>query len=389
MTLQGAGRAHWLERRGRWAAWLQWQGRAVDQGCQTRPVPVLLCSRPARVMNSHTAAGRGQLGALRLPKSSAAQRLVLGAVPRRARRACRPELARTTQAVAAPPQQRSSGNGVAVAEPGTDLEVDSVLAKELGENGAALRPSWLDSGDCMFERSRITPGACAAGFRSTRRTKIICTIGPTSCSEEMLETLAVNGMNVARLNMCHGSREWHHEIIERIRRLNKDKGCAHQAPGSARSLVRSYAPLLTRACAGVCHHEPVNSLQSCCAHTLASARFSVAIMLDTEGSEVHTSALEQPIKAEARHTAAHCHVACFDGHAVQPAACSKPWLPLPPQGKALRLTSEAGRAAPRTAPCVDDSGVWRAARGPPLCLPFPGVQESLRRAGGSRFRHPR
>ena len=67
---------------------------------------------------------------------------------------------------------------------------------------------------------------CTAGFRSTRRTKIICTIGPTSCSEEMLETLAVNGMNVARLNMCHGSREWHHEIIARIRRLNQDKGCA-------------------------------------------------------------------------------------------------------------------------------------------------------------------
>ena len=67
---------------------------------------------------------------------------------------------------------------------------------------------------------------CMAGFRSTRRTKIICTIGPTSCSEEMLETLAVNGMNVARLNMCHGSREWHHEIIARIRRLNQDKGCA-------------------------------------------------------------------------------------------------------------------------------------------------------------------
>lgn len=105
----------------------------------------------------------------------------------------------------------------------------------------------------MFERSCITPGPCAAGFRSTRRTKIICTIGPTSCSEEMLETLAVNGMNVARLNMCHGSREWHHEIIERIRRLNKDKGCARQAPGSARSLVRCFAPLLTRACTDMCH----------------------------------------------------------------------------------------------------------------------------------------
>ena len=65
-----------------------------------------------------------------------------------------------------------------------------------------------------------------AGFRSTRRTKIICTIGPRSCSEEMLQTLAINGMNVARLNMCHGTQEWHHDVIERIRKLNKENGCA-------------------------------------------------------------------------------------------------------------------------------------------------------------------
>ena len=65
-----------------------------------------------------------------------------------------------------------------------------------------------------------------AGFRSTRRTKIICTIGPTSASEEMLHTLAINGMNVARLNMCHGTHEWHREVIARIRKLNKENGCA-------------------------------------------------------------------------------------------------------------------------------------------------------------------
>ena len=65
-----------------------------------------------------------------------------------------------------------------------------------------------------------------AGFRSTRRTKIICTIGPTSASEEMLQTLAINGMNVARLNMCHGTHEWHRNVIARIRKLNKENGCA-------------------------------------------------------------------------------------------------------------------------------------------------------------------
>jgi pyruvate kinase len=41
---------------------------------------------------------------------------------------------------------------------------------------------------------------------------------------EMLELLATNGMNVARLNMCHGTHEWHKTVIDRIRKLNEDKG---------------------------------------------------------------------------------------------------------------------------------------------------------------------
>jgi Pyruvate kinase, barrel domain len=65
-----------------------------------------------------------------------------------------------------------------------------------------------------------------AGPRSTRRTKLICTIGPASCSKEALATLAANGMNVARLNMCHGSHGWHREVIAHIRQLNKSKGYA-------------------------------------------------------------------------------------------------------------------------------------------------------------------
>ena len=36
----------------------------------------------------------------------------------------------------------------------------------------------------------------------------------------------------------------------------------------------------------------------CLGLMLLVRRFSVGIMMDTEGSEVHTSALEQPIKAE-------------------------------------------------------------------------------------------
>ncbi|GLT42199.1 hypothetical protein SLA2020_162130 [Shorea laevis] len=91
------------------------------------------------------------------------------------------------------------------------IEVDAVTEAELKENG----------------------------FRSTRRTKLVCTIGPATCGFKQLEALAVGGMNVARINMCHGTREWHRSVIERVRRLNEEKG------------------------------------------------FAVAIMMDTEGSEIH------------------------------------------------------------------------------------------------------
>nr|WP_027338980.1 pyruvate kinase [Halonatronum saccharophilum] len=57
-----------------------------------------------------------------------------------------------------------------------------------------------------------------------RRTKIVCTIGPASESEEMLANLMDAGMNVARLNFSHGDHQEHGTRIERIRRLSKEKG---------------------------------------------------------------------------------------------------------------------------------------------------------------------
>lgn len=61
-----------------------------------------------------------------------------------------------------------------------------------------------------------------------RKTKIVCTIGPASESEEMLEKLMNTGMNVARLNFSHGSHEEHKARIDTIRkvakRLNKTIG---------------------------------------------------------------------------------------------------------------------------------------------------------------------
>lgn len=53
-----------------------------------------------------------------------------------------------------------------------------------------------------------------------RRTKIVCTIGPASSSADALTSLIESGMNVARLNFSHGSREEHGETIDRIREIS-------------------------------------------------------------------------------------------------------------------------------------------------------------------------
>ena len=50
-----------------------------------------------------------------------------------------------------------------------------------------------------------------------RHTKIVCTIGPSSASVEMLDRLVAAGMDVARLNFSHGSHGEHAEVIRRIR----------------------------------------------------------------------------------------------------------------------------------------------------------------------------
>ncbi|KAL7220298.1 hypothetical protein ACSBR2_013213 [Camellia fascicularis] len=105
-----------------------------------------------------------------------------------------------------------NGKGGGVTElNSSSIEVDTVTETEMKENG----------------------------FRSTRRTKLVCTIGPATCGFQQLEALAVGGMNVARINMCHGTRDWHKRVIEMVRRLNEEKG------------------------------------------------YAVAIMMDTEGSEIH------------------------------------------------------------------------------------------------------
>ncbi|MDP2656020.1 MAG: pyruvate kinase [bacterium] len=55
-----------------------------------------------------------------------------------------------------------------------------------------------------------------------KRTKIVCTIGPSSDNYVMLKKMVKVGMNVARLNFSHGTYESHGAIIKIIRKLEKE-----------------------------------------------------------------------------------------------------------------------------------------------------------------------
>ncbi|MFN2129651.1 MAG: pyruvate kinase [Anaerolineae bacterium] len=57
-----------------------------------------------------------------------------------------------------------------------------------------------------------------------RRTKIVCTIGPATREPDVLRRMIRAGMDVARLNLAHGSREEHAENVDRIRALAKEEG---------------------------------------------------------------------------------------------------------------------------------------------------------------------
>ncbi|XP_070667152.1 pyruvate kinase isozyme A, chloroplastic [Malus domestica] len=131
----------------------------------------------------------------------------------------------------------------------------SVLVTDNGKSSSGLQspPSHSDHAlSSSIEVDAVTEAELREnGFRSTRRTKLVCTIGPATSGFDQLESLAVGGMNVARINMCHGTREWHREVIQRVRRLNEDKG------------------------------------------------YAVAIMMDTEGSEIHMGDLGGASSAKA------------------------------------------------------------------------------------------
>lgn len=55
-----------------------------------------------------------------------------------------------------------------------------------------------------------------------RKTKIVCTIGPASSTEQTIRKMCLAGMNVARLNFSHGTHEEHQEKIDLIKKVRSE-----------------------------------------------------------------------------------------------------------------------------------------------------------------------
>lgn len=57
-----------------------------------------------------------------------------------------------------------------------------------------------------------------------RRTKIVCTLGPATENDEIIEALCLAGMNVARLNFSHNTHEDHKKRMDSVKRVREQLG---------------------------------------------------------------------------------------------------------------------------------------------------------------------
>ena len=56
------------------------------------------------------------------------------------------------------------------------------------------------------------------GFiKDVRKAKIVCTLGPSSNTQEQIDALALAGMDVVRLNFSHGAHDDHGALIKKVR----------------------------------------------------------------------------------------------------------------------------------------------------------------------------
>ena len=57
-----------------------------------------------------------------------------------------------------------------------------------------------------------------------KKTKIICSIGPSSCNPDTMEKMVKNGMNVARINFSHATLEEKQNVVACVKEVRKRTG---------------------------------------------------------------------------------------------------------------------------------------------------------------------
>ena len=57
-----------------------------------------------------------------------------------------------------------------------------------------------------------------------KKTKIICSIGPASCSPDVMEQMVKSGMNVARINFSHATEEEKKGVVASVHEVRKRTG---------------------------------------------------------------------------------------------------------------------------------------------------------------------
>ncbi|XP_058085235.1 pyruvate kinase isozyme G, chloroplastic [Magnolia sinica] len=72
----------------------------------------------------------------------------------------------------------------------------------------------------LLESANNKLGEPTTSSIARRKTKIVCTIGPSTSTREMIWKLAEEGMNVARLNMSHGDHASHQTTIDLVKEYN-------------------------------------------------------------------------------------------------------------------------------------------------------------------------
>ncbi|KAL9251018.1 Pyruvate kinase isozyme G, chloroplastic-like protein [Drosera capensis] len=94
------------------------------------------------------------------------------------------------------------------------VKIEPQTVGSSGANGAiGSAPYGLQPSDIILNQPREL-------FDTQRKTKIVCTIGPSTSTREMIWKLAEAGMNVARLNMSHGDHASHQKTIDLVKEYN-------------------------------------------------------------------------------------------------------------------------------------------------------------------------